>query len=156
MIEISPAILIFSFLYLKIKRKKKRNMEMRHLLHMPYFILPFWLLLTMFHSGVTWALRPLAATRLFIQQLILSDNKETSNFHINDPFQGSPSGTCKFRADSRFAPIQWETSLQSNAVSRWLGTSLESALKLSPQRARNADSVSMSRRCHVRFLVEMR
>ena len=33
-------------------------------------------------------------------------------------------------ADSRFAPSQWETSLQSNAVSHWLGTNLESALLL--------------------------
>ena len=32
------------------------------------------------------------------------------------------------RADSRLAPSQWETSLQSNAVSHWLGTNLESAL----------------------------
>ena len=35
-----------------------------------------------------------------------------------------------FRADSRFAPNQWETWLQSNAVSHWLGAYLESALKL--------------------------
>ena len=28
-------------------------------------------------------------------------------------------------ADSRFAPSQWETSLQSNAVSNWLGANLE-------------------------------
>ena len=33
------------------------------------------------------------------------------------------SGT--FRADSRLAPSQWET-LQSNVVSHWLGTNLES------------------------------
>ena len=33
------------------------------------------------------------------------------------------------RADSRFAPSQWETSLQSNAVSHWLGVNLESALR---------------------------
>ena len=33
-----------------------------------------------------------------------------------------------FRADSWFAPSQWETSLQSNAVSHWLGANLESAL----------------------------
>ena len=32
------------------------------------------------------------------------------------------------RADSRFAPSQWETSLQSNAVSHWLGANPESAL----------------------------
>ena len=31
------------------------------------------------------------------------------------------------RADSRFAPSQWEMSLQSNAISHWLGTNLESA-----------------------------
>ena len=32
------------------------------------------------------------------------------------------------RADSRFAPSQWGASLQSNAVSHWLGANLESAL----------------------------
>ena len=32
------------------------------------------------------------------------------------------------RADSRLAPSQWETSLQSNAVSHWLCTKLEPAL----------------------------
>ena len=33
------------------------------------------------------------------------------------------------RTDSRFVPSQYETSLQSNAVSHWLGTNLESALQ---------------------------
>ena len=32
--------------------------------------------------------------------------------------------------DSRLAPSQWETSLQSNGVSHWLGANLESALWL--------------------------
>ena len=32
------------------------------------------------------------------------------------------------KTDSRFAPSQWETSLQSNAVSHWLGANQESAL----------------------------
>ena len=32
------------------------------------------------------------------------------------------------RADSRFVPSQYEMSLQSNAISHWLGTNLESAL----------------------------
>ena len=32
--------------------------------------------------------------------------------------------------DSRLAPSQWETSLQSNAVSHWLGAKLESSLGL--------------------------
>ena len=39
-------------------------------------------------------------------------------------------------ADSSFAPSLWETSLQSNAVSHWLGTNLESALCLSFLRSR--------------------
>ena len=33
-----------------------------------------------------------------------------------------------YRADSRFAPSQWETALLCNDVSNWLGASLESAL----------------------------
>ena len=32
------------------------------------------------------------------------------------------------RADSRLAPSQWETSLQRNSISHWLGANLESAL----------------------------
>ena len=32
------------------------------------------------------------------------------------------------RADSRLPPSQWETSLQSNAVSHWLGANPESAM----------------------------
>ena len=35
-----------------------------------------------------------------------------------------------FRADSRFAPSQWETALLCNEVSHWLGASPESALWL--------------------------
>ena len=41
------------------------------------------------------------------------------------------------RADSRLAPSQWETSLQGNAVSHWLGAKLESALYLSYLSASN-------------------
>ena len=33
-----------------------------------------------------------------------------------------------FSVDSRLAPSQWETSLQSNAVSHWVGANLESVL----------------------------
>ena len=36
--------------------------------------------------------------------------------------------SCDTRADSRLAPSQWETSLQSSNVSHWLGASLDSAL----------------------------
>ena len=34
------------------------------------------------------------------------------------------------RDDSRLAPSQWETALQSNAVSHWLGVNLEAAMTL--------------------------
>ena len=34
------------------------------------------------------------------------------------------------RADFRLATSQWETTLQSNAVSHWLGANLESALQI--------------------------
>ena len=37
---------------------------------------------------------------------------------------------CWSRADSRYVPSQWETSLQSNTVSHWLCANLESALPL--------------------------
>ena len=45
------------------------------------------------------------------------------------------------RADSRFAPSQWETALHCNDVSHWLGASLESAL------FRLCSSVSLHRHC---------
>ena len=47
----------------------------------------------------------------------------------------------KNRADSRFAPSQWETPLQSNAIFRWLGASLESALKNSQQHKKWYDNI---------------
>ena len=33
-----------------------------------------------------------------------------------------------YNADSNFVPSQWETPLHSNAVSQWLGATLDSAL----------------------------
>ena len=41
---------------------------------------------------------------------------------------GKVSVDCMDRADSRFAPSQWETTLLCNDVSHWLGASLKSAL----------------------------
>ena len=40
------------------------------------------------------------------------------------------NGNSSIRADSRLAPSQWETSLQSNDVSHWLGANLESDLDM--------------------------
>ena len=49
-----------------------------------------------------------------------------------DPFLSHlasvPSALSVYRADSRFVPSQWETSLKSNTVSHWMGANLESAL----------------------------
>ena len=47
---------------------------------------------------------------------------------INSSTTIHTAGQWSSRADSRLALWQWETSLQSNAVSHWLGTNLESAL----------------------------
>ena len=52
----------------------------------------------------------------------------------------SPQPLWYFRADSRFAPSQWEASLQSNAASHWLGANLESALVFA-QEPRGRDSI---------------
>ena len=46
---------------------------------------------------------------------------------------------------SRFAPSQWEASLQSNAVSHWLGANLESALFIT--------SCGMARVCFVMWVI---
>ena len=43
------------------------------------------------------------------------------NFHVLGPDD-------PFRADSKFAPSQWEMALLCNDVSHWLGANLESAL----------------------------
>ena len=40
----------------------------------------------------------------------------------------TPRVSTMYKADSRFAPSQWETLLQSNAVSHWLCANLDSAL----------------------------
>ena len=50
------------------------------------------------------------------------------------------------RADSRLAPSQWETSLQSNAVSHWLGANLESALWCVLTMTRNVDTSTGERK----------
>ena len=47
------------------------------------------------------------------------------------------------RADSRFAPSQWETALLCNDVSHWLGANLKSALYIRHQTgARVANGVA--------------
>ena len=59
-------------------------------------------------------------------------NKILTLFHLN---LSSAGWFCKYshKADSRLAPSQWETSLQSNAISHWLGANLKSALYTGPK-----------------------
>ena len=57
-----------------------------------------------------------------------------------------------YRADFRLAPSQWETSLQSNAVSHWLGATLESALYYLHCRVRILSS-SRIYRCYAEFIL---
>ena len=59
------------------------------------------------------------------------------------------------RADSRLVPSQWETLLQRNTVSHWLGVNLESALDLGlnkwlrkQSRSRLFETPSRSLWCH--------
>ena len=49
-------------------------------------------------------------------------------FALTGGSQSDGNGYGVFRADSRFAPSQWETPLLCNGVSHWLGPNLESAL----------------------------
>ena len=44
-----------------------------------------------------------------------------------------------YRADSKLVPSQWETSLQSNTISHWLGANLKSALHTFPISDRNSN-----------------
>ena len=73
--------------------------------------------------------------------IVVSDNEPLSVGHtrlscnwVKPASSGSMSNEecctrSRYRADSRLAPSQWETLLQSNAVSHWLGATLESALR---------------------------
>ena len=54
-----------------------------------------------------------------------------------------------FRADFRFEPNLWETSLQSNAVSHWLGANLESALGICSVTWRIQIKVYYIQSCHI-------
>ena len=48
-------------------------------------------------------------------------------YHEDLPIHWKMWFLSNIRVDSRFAPSQWETSLQSNAVSHWVGVNLESS-----------------------------
>ena len=58
--------------------------------------------------------------------LDMNISKKTKPIRFNP--SGADHGIVYYRADSRFAPDQWETALLCNDVSHWLGARLESAL----------------------------
>ena len=60
--------------------------------------------------------------------IMLYNNCKLKNTKVLFLSQSWSNWTNISMADYRLAPGQWETSLQSNAVSHWLGANLESAL----------------------------
>ena len=96
-------------------------------------------------SIVTWDPQCLksSVSRLFVKKLVHANFKgkcqhygksnikeNTKGQHHQWPMVSPHKGPVKTfsRADSRLAPSQWETSLQCNTASHWLGANLESAL----------------------------
>ena len=78
----------------------------------------------------TWFLcRKINSYLHFLERLSKYNHNEDRNHLLRCPQWIQLTATkSEVMADSNFAPSQWETSLQSNAVSHWLGTNLESAL----------------------------
>ena len=60
---------------------------------------------------------------VFTKVTMLGTSRSTSLWYVADAY---------YKADSRFAPKQWETALHCNDVSHWLGARLESALYCVP------------------------
>ena len=81
--------------------------------------------------------------------------QNTKLYFEEDDFENIMSATCRpfcsglelssARADSRFAPSQWETALLCNDVSHWLGGSLESAPSTEGPEASTACLIPSSR-----------
>ena len=72
---------------------------------------------------VTWTVLEKSCNRNVIMLMNLSSLAATTSCTARDKIFFKMT-----RAVSRFAPSQWETSLQSNAISHWLGAKQESAL----------------------------
>ena len=104
--------------------------------HKPHIILMVWLLpdiwsliselyhLLSINLGWTVLLSPASNTMFPVSKQKMQESLYSRSVHWS-------SGTLLVyhpRVASRLAPSQWETSLQSNAISHWLGANLESAL----------------------------
>ena len=108
---------------------------------------------------------PILIRHLYIESDPICERTEIDPKSVTDG-QSLPSGSwCNSyvpsdtyiypRADSRYAPSQWETALQSSAVSHWLGTNLESALYPTRLTARNLDTdeASSNSFSNIKFLL---
>ena len=96
----------------------------------------YWLCKIKCWVGLPWGMMP----AMYLNEPCFSGISVISNFHKS--FQNSvlvannitywPSSPSPpvyiHRADSRFAPSQWEMALLCNDVSHWLGADLESAM----------------------------
>ena len=86
-----------------------------------------------FITGTCTSIHLCMATLLTLQPCPSLGSVNLFNHVISAPFQNLLILTyvryC-VRADSRYVPNQWETSLQSIAVSHWLGANLDSALSV--------------------------
>ena len=65
---------------------------------------------------------------ILLKLLHLPGANELTDSHHSWPYKSLKMNY--IRTDPRFAPSQWETPLQNNAVSHWLGANLESSLSI--------------------------
>ena len=79
--------------------------------------------------GVTRAPSVISAVPLDVKKSLHVCGTQTLSV-LRIASQGKRRCIPSYRVDSRLTPSQCETSLQSNAVSHWLGANLESALEL--------------------------
>ena len=79
---------------------------------------------TLAHNGARSSAGPLLNEKsyIFTRKILCSSMNLYHLYGMDDIIHNG-------RVDSMFAPSQWETSLQSNTVSHWLGANLESALQ---------------------------
>ena len=85
--------------------------------HLPF---PLWVALYTNFAFSVWQLHAIHNEwiSVFLLETFVANNMSSSSL-----------GWIQIRDEYRFTPSQWETSLQSNAVSHWLGANLQSALQ---------------------------
>ena len=95
-----------------------------------------WLLLTAISNGINFTspeYYSLSTSGVILFFVLISNVYESVCSYATAPQILTSDATrsiINVRAESRIAPRQWETWLQSDAVSNWLGANLESALNV--------------------------